>query len=165
MADGLQIEGLKELIAALDRFPQEVQQGMQTGMSGGTEIVREGLAKYPARRLGVKVTFGSDRQRKGFFAKLHSGEIEVPYRRGMSPGSQRLGASWTKEVKTVGPAQIKGIVGTRASYAELVQGEQQTGMHAGTGWPTVDQVLKEKRKQLEVFFGQVIQRVLARMGR
>jgi hypothetical protein len=159
------IEGLKELQDALRAFPGAVQRAVSSGMHGATEIVRGGLADYPPRRHGVKVTFVSDKQRKGFFAKLHAGEIEVPYRRGVSPGSERLGASWTKEVKTLGPGRIKGIVGSRASYGPLVQGDEQTEMHKGTGWKTVEQVLDEKLKDLERFFGQVLQKVLSRITR
>ena len=122
MAEGLQIEGLKELIAALQDFPGALQRAMKGGMRGGVEIVRSGLAAYPPRRLGAKVTFSSDKQRKGFFAALRSGKIEVPYRRGVSPGSETLGKSWTTEVKSLGPTHIQGIDGTRASYAELVLG-------------------------------------------
>jgi hypothetical protein len=161
----LRIEGLDELMKMLDRFPQKVQRAMTAGIHQSTAIVRKALATYPPRRAGVKVIFSSDRQRKGFFAKLRSGEIEVPYRRGVSPGSEKLGAGWTTEVKTVRSTHIKGIVGNRASYGPLVQGEQQTAMHKGTGWKTVEWVLATKKAEIERKLADLVGAVLGVLTR
>ena len=60
---------------------------MKAGQRAGLEKVRDFIAAYPAQRIGFTrkaaygVTFFSDAQRGAFFAKLHSGEINVPYRR------------------------------------------------------------------------------------
>jgi hypothetical protein len=45
------------------------------------------VSVYPAARHG-RQPFKTTAQRRAFFAKLRSGAIEVPYRRGTSPGSE-----------------------------------------------------------------------------
>jgi hypothetical protein len=80
------------------------------------------------------------RMRAGFFAKLKSGEIEVPYRRGASPGSEKLGARWAISTQNQG---WRAVIGNNASYAKLVQDSaKQTGYHRGTGWITTNQVVQ-----------------------
>jgi hypothetical protein len=76
------------------------------------------IAQYPPVRRR-KVTFVSDKQRRAFFARLRSGEIEVPYRRGTSPGSQTLGRRW--HIRPSG--QINHVLTNDASYAPLVHGD------------------------------------------
>jgi hypothetical protein len=158
------IEGLEGLETAMRDFPRMVNREMTTGMKQITEIVRGEFAEYPARRYGVKVTFTSPKQRRGFFAKLRSGEIEVPYRRGASPGSEKLGSSWVKEVRSTGATNVVGFVQTVVSYAGLVHGKLQTAMHKGTGWRTVDVMLKAIADTVITHFGGVIQKILARIA-
>lgn len=96
------------------------------------------VATYPPANRRPQ-GFISDRQRRGFFALLRSGAIEVPYRRGLSPNSEGLGRRWT--------AQMQGnntvIVGNNASYAPLVQGNSRTQYHRVTGWKTLQQAWQE----------------------
>lgn len=158
------IEGLTELETAISQFPRMVNQEMTTGMKQATEIVRGEFAQYPPRRLGAKIVFVSPQQRRGFFAKLRSGEIEVPYKRGSSPGSERLGASWTKEVRSTGATNVVGFVQTVVSYSALVHGPQQTTMHKRTGWRTVDRMLKEIAPTVMRLFGSIIQKILTQIA-
>jgi hypothetical protein len=80
------------------------------------------------------------RVRRGFFYHLNKGDIEVPYRRGQSPGSQKLGQSWTTQSSLSG---WKATVGTNVSYAKLVQDSaNQSSYHRHTGWITTNQVVQ-----------------------
>lgn len=80
------------------------------------------------------------RMRAGFFAALKSGAIEVPYRRGQSPGSEKLGSKWTVSTQNAG---WRAVVGNNASYARLVQDSaNQTSYHRHTGWLTDNQAVK-----------------------
>ena len=80
----------------------------------------------------------SPKQRRGFFAALRSGKIEVPYIRGSSPSSQNLPQRWRVTVR----AQSAEI-SNNARYAGLVQGEKQTGYHRVTGWVRAADVVKK----------------------
>jgi hypothetical protein len=101
----------------------------------------------------------NDKMRRGFFAKLKSGEIEVPYRRGQSPGSEKLGQSWTVRRENMG---FRAIIGTNVSYAQLVQDSaKQTSYHRGTGWITTKQTAllygDEAIERIEAAFKQEVE--------
>jgi hypothetical protein len=81
------------------------------------------------------------RMRAGFFARLHAGEIDVPYMRNSSQNSERLSHSWTLRTENQG---FRAIIGTGVSYARLVQDEaKQTAYHKQTGWVTVQDVTRK----------------------
>jgi hypothetical protein len=102
-------------------------------------FLRGKMATYPARRFGPNPGLRGKsekaaKMRRGFFAKLRSGEIEVPYRRGISPGSETLGRRWTVTQSGDG---MTVTIGNNASYAQLVQSaDKQTQYHKTTGWLT-----------------------------
>jgi hypothetical protein len=80
--------------------------------------VQSRMAKYPPQRH-MKQPFKSAKQRRYFFWALHEGKIEVPYRRGSSPGSETLGRRW--HVEHVGAMDARAV--NTASYAAYVHGE------------------------------------------
>lgn len=138
------------------------QQGLKTGLAVGATYLKGKLATYPTRRYG-KAVWSSDpakryRQIRGFFAKLKAGEIDVPYRRGQSPGSQRLGQRWTTEARNNGFTQV---VGNNASYAPLVQAaKKQTQYHKQTGWITDEKVVKQEGARVVEIVGSYVQKDL-----
>ena len=144
MADvGFRIEGLPELQKIMQKVGS--LQPVQTGLKSAALYVKGQIAKYPpvSRR---PQPFVSDLQRRGFFAKLKSGEIDVPYKRGISSKSERLGQSWTIQASNGGLAQT---VGSDTSYGPLVQDiGRQTRYHRETGWKTIQEV--KERATLEV---------------
>lgn len=101
-------------------------------MAGGLRF-KGILATYPSHTPRAMPM--TPAQRRGFFARLRSGAIQVPYRRGQSPGSQALGRRWA--VSRNGNMSV--TVGNNATYAALVQGGSQTGYHRVTGWKTAQQ--------------------------
>jgi len=159
-----EIVGLDSLQAAFKKAPTLVRTFGRATMAGALKMLHDVLRKYPARRYGAKADFVSAKQARAFFVKMSTGEIEVPYRRGQSPGSERLGASWTMAT-VVSPSQgIRGVLGTRVSYAKYVQDEDwQTAMHKTTGWPTIQGVVRDKADDIVAFFGRMIDQILARI--
>lgn len=128
------IEGLDALMTKLRALenPTLVRNAL---LAAGTHLMGK-MVQYPpssSRPQGFK----SDLQRRGFFAKLRKGEIEVPYRRGQSPASESLGRKWTVQAEN----DRRVVVGNNASYGPLVQGPNQTAYHKTTGWQTTDDVL------------------------
>lgn len=116
--------------------------GQLAGLMGDfvTECHDE-LATYPQKRVGMRVRFKTERQRRHFFWLLGQGRIRVPYRR-----TGTLGRSWSHRVLTK-PDRIEGVVGSAgqiASYNVLVQGARQTEMHRQTGWKTPKEVMKKR---------------------
>jgi hypothetical protein len=96
------------------------------------------------------------RMRAGFFYHLKHGDIEVPYRRGQSPRSEKLGQSWTTQTENQG---FRAIIGTGVSYARMVQDSaRQTSYHRQTGWITTNQVEKLYGQQAINQIEQALQR-------
>jgi len=118
--------------------------------------LRSKIAPYPAVSRRPQAGSWSDAERRAFFAKLKAGEIEVPYRRGLSPGSESLGKRW--QIKSAGPNHS---LRNNASYASLVQGRKQIPYHKKTGWKTIQDVLDAERPQLAKILGTEVGRELA----
>jgi phage gpG-like protein len=138
---GVRIEGLDDLLEKIDDLSKLTKTKAAIRQAA---IFLEGKVKeYPKQSSRPNPMLRGNsakaqRMRAGFFARLQSGEIEVPYRRGLSPGSEKLGQSWNVRTEKQG---FRAIIGTNASYAELVQSSaKQTSYHRHTGWITTKQV-------------------------
>ena len=137
----IRIEGAEALIRRLDNI--QSMRKVKASIRQATIFLRGKVADYPnVRRFKNWRLYGNSaqaqRMRAGFFYHLKNGDIEVPYRRGSSPKSEKLGQSWTTRTANAG---WTGIVGTNVSYAELVQSsEKQYSAHRQTGWVTTRQV-------------------------
>ena len=149
----IRIDGAAELIAKFTRLAQfrEASKALQAAALH----VKGKIAQYPAERHGPQ-PFKSDKSRRFFFWALREGKIEVPYRRGASPGSQSLGRKWTIASSNGG---LMVTIGNNVSYGPLVQGEKQTGYHATTGWRTVEQVMDAERETVVEYVSTELQRI------
>lgn len=141
---GTRMEGYDELLSKLERLGQLKRVG--AAVKAGTAHLAGKMKVYPARaHLTRKSVYGSsfktDRQRRYFYYALKKGLIQVPYRRGQSPGSRNLKQTWTV---TMSNNDLTGEAGTNTLYGPLVQGEgTQTKYHAAAGWKTEERVLQE----------------------
>lgn len=114
-------------------------------------------ANRPSRSSVYGQTWKSAKQRRYFFFALRKGIIQVPYRRGLSPGSERLGRSWT--AKPVDDTSV--AIGTNVSYARMVKdGEQQTRYMKAVGWTTIQQDVERGRTAVLNTMNEVIRRAL-----
>ena len=112
-------------------------------LEAGAVYLAGKVATYPpVRRLTRKSVYGqtfqSDKQRFAFFGKLKRGEIQVPYTRGSSPGSETLGKKWT----IAATSQTEVVIGNNVSYAPFVQSQQYQSMYMrAVGWQTAEDVV------------------------
>lgn len=137
-------------------------QGLKLGLQVGATFLKGKIAVYPQRRYGEAIWSSDPTKRKkqirGFFAKLNSGAIQVPYVRGSSSGSQRLGQRWTVEGRNNGMTQV---VGNNAKYGQLVQSAvKQTRFHKITNWITDEQVVRLHGAQAVQIVGSYVQKDL-----
>jgi hypothetical protein len=138
----LHIEGLDALLAKIDRLAQLRWVGGAL-LDGGAHL-KTALQVYPdtnrlTRASVYGKTFVSDKQRRFFFYAKSHGLIEVPYRRGSSPGSQNLKQQWTVAAYDNG---LTVEIGNAVPYGPLVQGHaRQTRYAKAVGWQTDQQVL------------------------
>lgn len=123
---------------------RKIQQKKVVKRAGKVILVhlRSKLAVYPPVSRRPQAGNWTDVERRAFWAKLKAGEIEVPYRRGLSPGSESLSKRW--QIKSSG---TNSTMENNASYASLVQGRKQIPYHKNTGWKTVEDTLDAERGQ------------------
>lgn len=156
------LEGYDELLAKLTRLEQMKQLGK--AVKAAATHVKGKIAQYPGKpgRRPNPGLYGKSakaaRMRAGFFARLKSGAIEVPYRRGISPGSQTLGKKWTIKSENSG---LTAVVGNSVTYGRLVQSDKkQTAFHAATGWKTVEEVAENERETVVRFIADELERIV-----
>lgn len=114
-------------------------------------------ANRPSRSSVYGQTWKSEKQRRYFFFALRKGVIQVPYRRGLSPGSQRLGRSWT--AKAIDDTSV--AIGTNVTYAPMVKDEgRQTRYMKAVGWTTIQQDVERGRTATMNAMNEAIRRAL-----
>lgn len=112
---------------------------VKTGLASAALELAGEFKRYPPVRRG-KQPFRTRKQQRAFFAMLRKGQIDVPYVRGSSRKSQKLGQSWTTKASAGGLTQT---VGTAVRYAKWVHDDrEQSQYHKVTGWRTVTTVAK-----------------------
>lgn len=133
------IKGDKELMAKLAKLKD--WSALSPTLTAMGVHIKGRISAYPMGNQHRPQPFVSEKQRKYFFWALREGLIEVPYRRGQSPGSEDLAQSWW----TKSEGALKVLVGNDTSYGPLVQGPgTQTAYHQATGWKTTDDVVEEE---------------------
>ena len=159
MTVGIEIKGLGNLEKKINSLAQmkAVKAALQ---NAGTHVKGE-MARYPQRKhITIQQVGGwaSEKQRRWFFAALRSGEIDVPYRRGQSPGTEDLGQRWTVTTKDGG---LTVVVGNNASYALYVQGDdKQSQMMKLIGWKTDKQVVEKEKDKMTGYLEKAIKKIL-----
>jgi len=157
----LEITGVEKLVKALD--PRKAQRVMMATMINAADIVRREFKEYPPRPTEAegRAAFArmSDKARRYFFWALKHGQIEVPYRRGQSPGSQKLGASWTRKVRRFSRG-IEGVIETNVTYAPWVMKRgQQAPIHEGR-WATIEDRMEKVQGKVVRLFEAALRRAV-----
>lgn len=148
----IHVEGAKELIARLTNL--ERMRRVQGAVKAGAIELQGRMQRAPiAEHLPNPSLRGSSekaqRMRAGFFYHLNAGDIEVPYRRGLSPKSQKLEQSWTVRYYNLG---WKAEIGTNVTYARYVQDrDKQYWMHAHSGWITAQTAVEVYGPKIEYY--------------
>lgn len=140
----IRIEGMDELLKQLDALGRP--ETFDAALDAAALYLKGKADDYPpAANAHRPQPFKSDKQRRGFFAKLHAGEIEVPYRRGQSPGSEAHGRRWTISRPRAGMR----VIGNNSSYGPLLQSlAAQARYHKASGWQTVEEIVTREREKV-----------------
>lgn len=154
MPDGVRLEGAEALVKKIVTLKQLRE--LQGALKAAAAHIRTQLMRYPTQQRGRPQPFVSDRQRRYFFWALREGKIDVPYRRGQSPGSQNLKQRWS--ITAEGPAAVALVNNTK--YGPYVQGAgTQTRYHQAGGWPTVGQVLEQEGPRVAELLRAELERI------
>lgn len=158
----IRLEGLPELVAKLRRL-SDLRRVIAAVKSAAGHVKRQ-FQEYPPRASLTRMsvygqTFQSERQRRYFFAALRDGRIEVPYRRGGSPGSRNIKQSWTVTTSNGG---MTAEIGTNAPYAGwLHRHGQQSRYHAAVGWRTDQEIMDAERETVVGYITDAVREELA----
>jgi len=154
----IEIEGLDELVRKLDDLAKLTK--VHAGMEAAALYLKGKIARYPARK-NVSIAdaggWASDKQRRWFFWALNAGKIEVPYKRGSSPGSEDMANKWTTKYDK---GKFEAVVGNNASYARFVMGDKQTKMMKLRDWRTVETVASAETKRVQEYVIDAVRRAL-----
>lgn len=153
---GIDYTDVTEFNEALEQFPQEVDQIIRTALRSSVELLRGDIAEYPpATAANTPLGINGRWYERGFGTRTTTGRAY--------PTSEMLGRSWTTKVSGSGPWE--GIVGTTASYAQVVKDEgMQARVHQGRH-KTVQESLKNNTARIFGLIQAGIARAIALLGR
>lgn len=115
--------------------------GLRRGLRAGALYLRGKLGRYPPVSRRRVAEFLTPRQLRFLHAASRAGDIEIPYRRGLSPGSERMGMRWDISASNGGLTQV---IGNNTSYINLVQGDEQSVYHRETGWQKIEDIVEDE---------------------
>lgn len=116
--------------------------GFKRGLAASALYLRGKLGTYPAVSRRPVAQFLTPRALRFLHAASRSGDIDIPYRRGVSPGSQRMGLRWEVKPQSGGLMQV---IGNNTGYINYVQGDEQSIYHRETGWEKIEDIVDDER--------------------
>lgn len=126
---GLDYEGLNEAIALIVTDLAPALRAVAVGIAGEAQ---DRIAPYP-EPSGKRQAFKTAKQRRGFFARLRSGAIQVPYQR----SGDTLGR-WG-----ITPTGDGAALRNTSEHAGFVHAEKQARYFQGSGWKSTKGVAAE----------------------
>lgn len=82
----------------------------------------------------------------------------------VSQPSEKMGQQWQSRVEIQGDSVV-GLITNSASYSNVVQGDEQPGFHAATGWVTDEQAYERAEAQILANFNQALDRYVEELNR
>jgi hypothetical protein len=135
------VEGVEELVSKLDTLAKFNR--VRSVISQQGVLVQRYVRKYPPKLYSPNPFLRTDaKMRRGYFAKLKSGEISVPYKR-----TRKLANSWAVSSSLGGFTST--VENNMVDYNDLVQGwDNQVTRHKWSGWITEKGALQANRTKI-----------------
>jgi hypothetical protein len=152
------ITGLEPVIAKLKRI-ETIQNELEPPMKQALSHLHRRIARYPAKNSGAFAALATPVQRRAYWAKVKSGEIDHGpngYRR-----SGNTGRKFSTSVKRTSSG-LTGELTNNAPGARYVFGDYQPAFIKASGWPTVDSVADKEAAAVQRYFNAAIRRILAK---
>lgn len=146
---------LGKVPSVMDKLRQ--MHGLKLGLKTAILYFKGKADDYPpkkeiTREEAYGVAFFSDVQRRGFFAKLRSGEIKTPHQRRASGG---FAGKWGIQEQRDGFIQA---IGNNAPYAKHLVGPKQSRMMKKIGWRKIRDVFNAEKATLQRIIKEQIAR-------
>lgn len=166
----IQIDGLDELLDALETAAEQAQPMLEQAIARSLAAIQGRVREYPpaSEANQPRTTYqtppprGRDPNRwyeRGYGTKWITAEGQV---RGKKT-SRFLGRQWTQRVQTV-DIGVVGVLGNSAPYADEVQGRKQKTYHARRGWITLDTAIEQSTADIEAAFAEAADQLLAALA-
>lgn len=127
--------------------------GLRRGLRAGALYLRGKVGRYPPVSRRAVGQFLTELQIRYLWAASKAGDIEIPYRRGLSPGSERMGLRWDMDSRNSGLTQV---IGNSSSYINYVQGDEQSVYHRETGWQKIEDIVEDEADNvMSIIAGEV----------
>lgn len=154
----VKIDGLDKVskkLGNLARFSQWAAKPMEKA----TGIIWDEMGKAPTKRPGAFSALATQAQKRAYWAKVRSGEINHSPTGGYKR-SGTLTRKWKTEISNI-PNGVRGEIGNNESYAKYVQGDDnQQLFHFASGWVTDEQAINKHRDEINRIFQQAVNDVL-----
>jgi len=122
MPDAFDVEGMEELKALIERFPEMALDAAEPAMEQALLYLHGKIPQYPDKpQPGEASKWWTPKQRRWFWWAFKAGKIQVPYRR-----TGTLGRQITEQV-TRSADGVEGEIGTNTPYAPWVIGPDEPG--------------------------------------
>lgn len=151
----IHIKGLEELQRKLD--PARFERVVHTGMVGAVDKMLVTVKRYPPKGPGnMPQGPGGHWYERGEGGRYMTVSGDV-HKYG---NSQKLGASWTKQIEKYSGGW-RGIIGNDTTYGLYVMGHKQRSFHKTTGWKKVLTIVRERAPVIERLFNDAISKALS----
>ncbi len=151
MADvSINVTGLDKLLAAFEKFPDEVARYLESAGREAAEEVLDttGLRAYPPAGAGNSPPTPYYVRGQGTqYASYNDGR------------SERFGTQFYVE-----PKDFVTTIGNRASYAKYLAGEEQAGHMGAIGWRKLLEVAIEKQPALAAIYQGWVDKAIKDLG-
>lgn len=151
----LEVQGIKELQAALKKLPDAVA---DTGTDEANKYFVNILRAYPPKRhVTYREAYGgwkSDKQRRYVMGAIRRGEIKIPRAR-----TQTLSKGWD-----IAGSGRRSFIFNETPYADLVMGGGQVRMMTLIGWRKVDDLLEDRKETIVVKFNVGVKKAIRKLG-
>jgi len=145
----VKVDGLEKVARLLGT---RLAPAIRAGAVGIAQAIQHETAPYPSPRPRKQV-FASEKQRRGFFARLHSGAIHVPYRR-----TGDVAAGWK-----ITTQEMSAILSNAAPGAVFVHGSPpdvpQAAYHKGN-WTSAAVGIVRAKPQFQSIMAQAVKKAL-----
>lgn len=154
----MQIRGLEQVKAAMDRFPEQIKAAVGLAQKDISKNILDtkGLRNYPPSSGANQPPGNAGRgyyiRGRGWMRKSGAGYALVP-------NSQRLGTKWYTT-----PNGFSTKVGNPVTYAPYLHGDEQTKWALSVGWRKLAEVAEEKLDESVAIYERHIEALIRRLG-
>jgi len=153
------VENLKVTVVALEAAAN-LREWATRPLNRTSELLINEARDYPDKDPSAFRTLDRPKQKRAYWAKVHSGEIQ--HGANGYVRTNKLRDSWDEIEPKLGKTSARtGIEGT-LPYNQFVMGERRQQFHKRSGWLTGRQLLDDNEREITDFFDMEMNAFISR---